>query len=278
MALGISTHSFALWPLAGRHFELVRDAGFTGVEVWAMAPHVEIEIAGAVVYWMDAARRAGLEILSVHLPFYRRYGAPDFRYLNLGDTDRDAAKEASNLAQRCLAQAGHCGAKIAVLHGIGGCAGDEVEKIRLFIEDLEPIVEMAARVGVVIALENIMTPLSTAIDLARIVDHFASPHLKACLDVGHANVNEHVFGAVTRLGERIASVHVHDNHGESDEHLLPGDGTIDWDTTVDALRRYGDPNLILETRWPMAGDEIDEGIYRTHLAAARERMRDVFGV
>jgi len=26
----------------------------------------------------------------------------------------------------------------------------------------------------------------------------------------------------------IASAHIHDNHGEKDEHLTPYDGTIDW--------------------------------------------------
>jgi sugar phosphate isomerase/epimerase len=26
----------------------------------------------------------------------------------------------------------------------------------------------------------------------------------------------------------VASAHIHDNHGEKDEHLPPYDGTIDW--------------------------------------------------
>ena len=51
-----------------------------------------------------------------------------------------------------------------------------------------------------------------------------------CLDLGHAHVTVGVAEAIGTLGARIASVHVHDNHGVKDEHLWPGDGTIDWAT------------------------------------------------
>ena len=40
-------------------------------------------------------------------------------------------------------------------------------------------------------------------------------------------------------------MHVHDNRGEKDEHLLPHDGTIDWARAVKLLRKAGDENLPL---------------------------------
>ena len=49
-----------------------------------------------------------------------------------------------------------------------------------------------------------------------------------CLDLGHAHITVGTAAAIATLGRRIASVHVHDNHGVKDEHLWPGDGTIDW--------------------------------------------------
>lgn len=277
MKIGLSTHSFALWPLRDRHFAIIKDAGFDAVEIWGMAPHVEIETPGSVVFWGAAAARAGIEVLSVHLPFYERWGAPNFRYLNLGDTDREAARLASRLIQRCLAQAKSCGASVAVIHGIGGAPGDDAEKLRLFHKDLTPIVEMAAERGVVLAIENIMTPLSDSIHVAQIVDHFDTPHLRACLDVGHAHVSENLFGAVSRLRERVVHAHIHDNHGDADEHLVPGAGSIDWDVTAGALAEFADPNLILELRWPMAGPDIDEALFLRSLGEARDAMRRVFG-
>ena len=31
------------------------------------------------------------------------------------------------------------------------------------------------------------------------------------------------------MRDRVVTTHIHDNHGEKDEHLLPFEGTIDWD-------------------------------------------------
>jgi len=68
-----------------------------------------------------------------------------------------------------------------------------------------------------------------------------------CLDVGHAHITVGIVEAITALGPRIASVHVHDNHGVKDEHLWPGDGTIDWTRTAAALNALpSNPAAVLE--------------------------------
>ena len=41
---------------------------------------------------------------------------------------------------------------------------------------------------------------------------------------------------IAELRDSIRSAHLHDNHGEKDEHLWPGEGTIDWDETFQALQ------------------------------------------
>jgi sugar phosphate isomerase/epimerase len=62
-----------------------------------------------------------------------------------------------------------------------------------------------------------------------------------CLDLGHANITVGTADAIRTLGDHIATVHVHDNHGLKDEHLWPGGGTIDWPATVKALQALGTP-------------------------------------
>jgi sugar phosphate isomerase/epimerase len=51
-----------------------------------------------------------------------------------------------------------------------------------------------------------------------------------------------VGSAIELLGPRIAQVHLHDNHGAfahnidmKDEHLWPGNGSIDWPAVMSAL-------------------------------------------
>jgi sugar phosphate isomerase/epimerase len=38
------------------------------------------------------------------------------------------------------------------------------------------------------------------------------------------------------MKDLIASAHLHDNHGEKDEHLPPYDGSIDWPAALKLLR------------------------------------------
>ena len=46
------------------------------------------------------------------------------------------------------------------------------------------------------------------------------------------------------VGELLAccaplSLHIQDNHGQRDDHLLPGDGAIDWDDVTAVLKEIG---------------------------------------
>jgi sugar phosphate isomerase/epimerase len=73
------------------------------------------------------------------------------------------------------------------------------------------------------------------------------PDLGICFDTGHAHLMSSVHQAYGVLQERIRSTHVHDNHRDRDSHLWPGEGTIDWNDTVQALRSAPQsPVLLME--------------------------------
>ena len=81
-------------------------------------------------------------------------------------------------------------------------------------------------------------------------------NIGVCLDLGHAHITVGVAEAIATLGNRIASVHVHDNHGMKDEHLWPGDGTIDWPATAKALKALSaPPPAVLEINTSLAEKE-----------------------
>jgi sugar phosphate isomerase/epimerase len=64
--------------------------------------------------------------------------------------------------------------------------------------------------------------------------------LRVCIDVGHAHVEATRDGETSiaayldTLGDDVTHLHLHDNHGQRDEHLPCGAGTIDYP----ALRPY----------------------------------------
>ncbi len=73
--------------------------------------------------------------------------------------------------------------------------------------------------------------------LSGIIDQVSSPNLHAILDIGHAHCNSRtpVVQWIESLGERIGYVHLHDNHGEHDEHLGLGEGSIPLQDVCRAL-------------------------------------------
>jgi sugar phosphate isomerase/epimerase len=91
-------------------------------------------------------------------------------------------------------------------------------------------VEEAENIDMYIAVENIFE--TSPIGLKMLMDAVNSPRFGCCFDIGHWNL----FGTVdlnewlSLLGDRIISFHLHDNRGNFDDHLVPGDGLIDFAT------------------------------------------------
>ncbi len=124
------------------------------------------------------------------------------------------------------------------------------ERFDEIVGQLKMLLSAAEDSRVVIALENGFVPASFDF-IKRIIDRIDSPWLACCFDTGHANLAATALGCslaelierpeVTALSEKIVVVHAHDNHGVKDEHLLVGDGAIDWNRVASWLSSL--PNL-----------------------------------
>ena len=119
------------------------------------------------------------------------------------------------------------------------------------------IVPIAQKKGITIATENMWnrfdgetyyskpsytgrtypTACGTEKDFCEMVDIVNSPNFCACLDIGHAYMeNAPTAPALIRaLGSRLKALHVHDNDFQGDLHLLPYMGKIDWTGITQAL-------------------------------------------
>ncbi|MCL2760245.1 MAG: sugar phosphate isomerase/epimerase [Desulfuromonadales bacterium] len=91
-----------------------------------------------------------------------------------------------------------------------------------------------------IAVENIFEDEpSTLLRLITAINH---PRLGHCFDVGHWNLFHKEGSSLEEwfevLGYHIFEVHIHDNHGESDEHLPVGEGEIDFKLYFRLLAEY----------------------------------------
>ena len=81
---------------------------------------------------------------------------------------------------------------------------------------------------------------STAEDLLRFLEFLGHPLLGACWDTGHAHMNGlNQYEEITKLGESLGAVHIQDNFGDADRHLMPLVGTVDFDAVVRGLKEAG---------------------------------------
>ncbi|MCP4535840.1 MAG: sugar phosphate isomerase/epimerase [Chloroflexi bacterium] len=119
------------------------------------------------------------------------------------------------------------------------------------IEFWGPMAEEAAQRGVVIVLENMWEQEPDIIgDVLNQVD---SPHLCACLDVGHFYLFSDYLPLerwINQISHRLVYCHTNNHRGSYDEHLsldFPG-GVIDYNGQVLPLLRAlpNPPTLVLE--------------------------------
>ena len=115
--------------------------------------------------------------------------------------------------------------------------------VRENIEYMKKLIPYAEKYNVKIALENMpnpYVPCGPVEELAACIDEVNSPHLVACLDVGHSTALGYDAGdAVRMLGKRLHCLHVHDNDGKRDLHWFPYYGKTDWAHFTEALREIG---------------------------------------
>ncbi len=108
----------------------------------------------------------------------------------------------------------------------------------------QELAPLAAPQGVTLTLENVYErEPELFLELLGLVK---APNLKVCLDVGHLNA----FGGgdfdhwLRTLAPVIGHLHLHDNHGERDEHLALGQGRVPLEYVLNYLAEKGPPPLI----------------------------------
>jgi sugar phosphate isomerase/epimerase len=104
--------------------------------------------------------------------------------------------------------------------------------------------------GVTLALENTPGEMATPANLKHFLERTRLTGVKLCFDTGHAHMEGGVVVGFEAIRDLVVTTHVHDNHGERDEHLLPYEGTIDWTAALSALP--SELPIVLELKEPAA--------------------------
>ena len=269
MQPGLSTHVFFQHRLHPSMLDALAAAGARTIEIFAVRHH--FDYTETTVVRETAAWFRSNDVRAVlHQPLYisdsgravssgdpanwSRHVAPNLNLISERKSGRIAAMDEVKRAIECTEQIPFAD---VVLHlGLKDTPWDDFA-IEYSITAIEHLKAFAAPLGVRLLLENLQSEATTPEHLLYILrtGHFDS--VGVCLDVGHLHLSQSaadatpdsgVGAAIALLGSRIAQLHLHDNHGPfaaheaysdstdmKDEHLWPGDGSIDWPAVSSAL-------------------------------------------
>jgi sugar phosphate isomerase/epimerase len=189
-----------------------------------------------------------IEFHSMHSPIYM---SNDFKSggqtVNIVDPDKRLRIEAMDEIKRAIEVAEYAPFRFLVQHIGKSDEYDDPRKFENALSAIEHLRAFARPLGVSLLLENIPNDLSTPERLKEIIRLLRYEDLGICFDAGHAHLMSSVHQAFAVLEDRIRSTHIHDNKRDKDSHLWPGDGTVDWEQTMQSLRTAPHaPAMLLE--------------------------------
>jgi sugar phosphate isomerase/epimerase len=240
---GISTHLYHLERLNRDHLVEIAAHGFDAVEVFATRDHFDYHdkaAATALAEWLSDTR---LALHSLHGPIAAGFSGGRWRDVyNLAATDETVRRLAVAETRAALEVAATVPYRFLVIHaGVVGDGQPPADNRKSSIaRSLEELAPLASDAGVRLAVEVIPNSLSGASALVTLIeDELDLPGLGICMDVGHARLMGDVVDAIEACSGHIVTTHLHDNRGTTDDHLIPGQGVIDWEAATLAFQKVG---------------------------------------
>ena len=202
-----------------RHFEAARNAGFDGFEL-------SFFYNGKAEDLLAAAKASGVKVCAVH-GILSPYACSEDPAL------RDRAFEEAYRYLETFAEFAPC----PIVEHFWYRSNDP-EPGRRFHDTVGRLLEKTEQYGFIFCMENApYNPeeyerypyVAQVADFAR---SFGKDRMFMTFDVNHANLHENVLDAVDGCGGLIRHIHVSDNHGHREEHLVPGKGIIDLKAVI----------------------------------------------
>lgn len=233
----LSTYRWITHKLSTSHLTDAENAGIDGVEIFCSAGHFDYrdpESVREIAAWFSGHQ---MKLHSLHAPTSRDFspGRESGSPVSVSDLERTRRLDAVDEIKRALEVAERAPFEIMVLHFGGSRDSDDPRRWDVAFSSLENLAIFARQRGVTLALENTPSEMAKPASLKHFLEQTRLPGLRLCFDSGHAQIDGGAVPAMETMGALAITSHLHDNHGEKDEHLLPYAGTIDWEKLMKAM-------------------------------------------
>lgn len=252
MLNAVSTHVFLRQRLHPGLLDLLARAGAGGIELFAARQHFDYTSRPHVQELAEWFRSSPTQAFSMHAPLFPdlemgRGGAPA---VNVIHPEKSRRIDSMDEIKRALEVAERLPFHYLIVH-----LGEREDRwnprtLEHALTALEHLQAFARPLGVKLLVENLQNEATQPANLMELLTVGHLTEIGICLDTGHAHLGEGLPSVLGTLKDRIRSVHVHDNRGDRDSHLWPGDGDIDWEYTIRELKSAPhDPAAVLEIHY-----------------------------
>jgi protein FrlC len=237
--ISFSSFLYLNYPLT-EAIRRISQAGYDGIDIWGGRPHA---------YRRDL-RQFEIEELKGLLESFNlgvaSFIPAQFRYPTCLCSNNEIIRQDSvAYIQDSIQTAFALGAPIVSVcpgHSLFGQA--EVDAWRSLRNSLDEICRFAMPYNIQIAIEpadryetDLIQTISEALRMINGLDH---DNLGVVLDTGHAHVvGESAVDALAAAQDRLFHIHIDDNLGLRDQHLVPGRGSFDFTAFFKALEKSG---------------------------------------
>ena len=222
MELGLSTPGFITEEL----FSDMKKAGIKHMEVSLSKEKTENLDYEQVKAW---AEKYDVNLWSFHLPFMP-FKEIDISHPSLAEKTVEYLKE-------FIKKAAKIGIDKFVIHASGEPIDEDERNVRMETakNSLSVLAEYADKFGAIILVENLpRTCLGrNSSDIKELLS--ANPKLKSCFDTNHL-LGQDPIEYISEVGKTIVTTHVSDYDFKDERHWLPGEGKLEWQQLISALK------------------------------------------
>lgn len=260
MKVSLFSTGFSSYPLE-HTFAIAAECGYDGVDVGGFRPHAYAEDVlggrnGGAAAILGYVQRYQMPIVSYvpandGYPYSFTYGEKDLNQVSLeyylSTLDAAAAIEAPLV--------------MFAINPIGFGLDREAIK-RQVVEDLKVLSDRAAGLGQKIILEPV-TPFEgkicvTSDDCKYLLDEVDNDALEICLDLAAPFTSgEPISGYWVKTPGKVREIHFVDCTADCEDHLIPGDGEMDWEDIVGYLKSVGYDGYLALELFSRYGNEPD---------------------
>ena len=246
----LSTYLFISRRLTPELLGEIREGGFSALEIFCSRAHFDYGTRQEVRALAASLEANQLNLNSLHAPTSkdasatRESGTP----LSICEVEKVRRIEAMDELKRAIDVSEDLPFSRMVLHMGGSRETADPRKRDAAFSTLEHLVLHAHHAGVTLAVENTTSEMGDPAYLRAFVDETRLTGLRFNFDIGHAHLadgpaEERLEKSLRPMRDLTISMHLHDNHGEKDEHLAPYEGNIEWSTAIPLLKSASPADL-----------------------------------